>query len=260
MNIKVTTTKVEIDNESLNKGEYNIRECNFELAEEFTGLVCKALFTTSKTKLTYEQSIVNGKCNIPYEATLNRGKVIIGVIGYEIEDEELIKRYSPEPDEFFVLDGSYIEDIENQSTPTPSELEQLEQRVSAIEIDAGQVEINTQDIADIKNELTGFISDTDYASSSKGGVIKTNAGLEISGSTGLVRASEYTFEQYDSAGRVNFISKGTLENVITGKNLETATNKVTSLSSSSTDTEYPTAKCVYDYINSQINDAIGGAY
>lgn len=152
MNINVTTTKVSIDNESLNKGEYNVRECNFNLAEEYEGLVCKALFTVIKTKLTYEQSIVNGKCSIPYEATVNRGKVIVGVIGYEVNDEELVKRYSPEPDEFFVLDGSYIEDIENQSTPTPSELEQLEQRVASIELDAEQVETNTQDISDIKSE------------------------------------------------------------------------------------------------------------
>lgn len=45
-----------------------------------------------------------------------------------------------------------------------------------------------------------------------------------------------------------FITKGTLENVITGKALETANNKVTSISSSSTDTQYPSAKCVYDII------------
>ena len=42
------------------------------------------------------------------------------------------------------------------------------------------------------------------------------------------------------------INKGTLENVITGKNLETANNKVTSLSNESTDIEYPSAKAVYD--------------
>lgn len=164
MNINVTTTKVNIDDESLNKGEYNVRECNFTFSEEYEGLVCKALFTVTKTKLTYEQSIVNGKCNIPYETTVNRGKVIVGVIGYEVEDEELVKRYSPEPDEFFVLDGSYIEDIENQSTPTPTEIEQLEQRVSQVEIDASQVETNTQNISDLqtnkadKSELDDFIT------------------------------------------------------------------------------------------------------
>lgn len=152
MDIKVTTENVVIDQESLNKGEYNIRECNFDLADEFKGLICKALFTIRKTNLTYQQDIVNSKCTIPYEATERKGIVEVGVIAYEVQDEELIKRYSPAPDVFFVIDGSYIEDIENQSTPTPSELEQLEQRVSAIEIDAEQVEINTEDIADIKEE------------------------------------------------------------------------------------------------------------
>lgn len=321
MNIKVTTTKVEIDNESLNKGEYNIRECNFELAEEFTGLVCKALFTISKTKLTYEQSIVNGKCNIPYEATLNRGKVIIGVIGYEIEDEELIKRYSPEPDEFFVLNGSYIEDIENQSTPTPSELEQLEQRVSAIEIDAEQVEINTQDISDIKQEqitqnndillrslitetgsqielnlnstnfkmtatlkdkngnvvntsneidlplesvvvnasydsttkelvltlqngttvrvsiadlVSGLVSYTDYANTSRGGTIRVSSNVASAvDSGGILYGQSKEYNAYLTGANTMFISKGTLENVITGKELVNQTQLNTKADKSS---------------------------
>lgn len=95
-------------------------------------------------------------------------------------------------------------------------------------------------------DLSDYVKNTDYATASKGGVIKTNAGLEISGSTGLVRGSIYTYEQYQSAGNVNFISKGTLENVIAGKNLETANNKVTELTEESTDEEYPSAKVVYE--------------
>ena len=396
MDIKVTTSYIEIDKESLNRGEYNIRECNFDLPEEFDDLVCKALFTIKETKLTYEVDIVNNKCNIPYEATEHKGNVIIGVIAFETDGNTLVKRYSPSTDEFFVMDGSYVEDIENQSIPTPSELEQLEQRIANIELDTEQVETNTQDIADIKTEqaqqntnisnlqnnkadkseipdVTGFItkdvndltnytlttqtgsqielnlnstnfkmtatlkdkdgntvdtsneidlplesvvvnasydsstkeivltlqngntvrisiadlvsglvsdtdyatsdkggvikvgengitlnnnnklqagistyneysaksnyyfigkgtlenvitgkglvSDTDYANSSKGGTVKANAGFEVSGSTGLVRATTYTNEQYNNAGDVTFIGKGTLENVITGKQL-----------------------------------------
>lgn len=42
--------------------------------------------------------------------------------------------------------------------------------------------------------------------------------------------------------------------------LQTTANKVTSLSSSSTDTQYPSAKCVYDAINTAIGTAIGGSY
>ena len=43
---------------------------------------------------------------------------------------------------------------------------------------------------------------------------------------------------------------------LASKHKEDTTNKVTSLSSSSTDTQYPSAKCVYDYVNDLIGDAI----
>ena len=39
-----------------------------------------------------------------------------------------------------------------------------------------------------------------------------------------------------------------------------AADMVTSLSSGSTDAQYPSAKCVYDYVASQIAGAIGGSY
>jgi hypothetical protein len=45
---------------------------------------------------------------------------------------------------------------------------------------------------------------------------------------------------------------------ISGK--ENSTNKVTSISNSSTDTQYPSAKCVYEAINNAIGSALGGSY
>ncbi len=43
--------------------------------------------------------------------------------------------------------------------------------------------------------------------------------------------------------------KDTLENVIAGKNLETANNKVNLVNENSTDTQYPSAKCTYEIKN-----------
>lgn len=43
--------------------------------------------------------------------------------------------------------------------------------------------------------------------------------------------------------------KDTLENVIAGKNLETADNKVNFVNENSTDTQYPSAKCTYEIKN-----------
>ena len=44
------------------------------------------------------------------------------------------------------------------------------------------------------------------------------------------------------------------------KQVAFAADMVTSLSSGSTDAQYPSAKCVYDYVAAQIAGAIGGSY
>lgn len=96
-----------------------------------------------------------------------------------------------------------------------------------------------------QSDLTDYVKNTDYASTNKGGVIKVGYGCAVTPQGDLFSLHK-TYPQYQSGTSNDFISKGTLENVITGKNLETANNKVTSISSSSTDVQYPSAKCVYD--------------
>ena len=96
-------------------------------------------------------------------------------------------------------------------------------------------------------DLTDYVKNTDYATSSKGGVIKSGYyGLQVDSSNGKAYCDTYTYTNYGNVENQRFVSKGTLENVINGKNLETANNKVTSISSSSTNIQYPSAKCVYD--------------
>ena len=105
-----------------------------------------------------------------------------------------------------------------------------------------------------KVDLTNYVTNTDYATSNKAGVIKTANGFAVS--NGTPYASSRTYNQYLSDANGFFIGKSTLENVITGKNLETGNNKVTTISSSSTNTEYPSAKAVYDYIQSLDGDEV----
>lgn len=107
----------------------------------------------------------------------------------------------------------------------------------------------------VQIDLTNYVQFTDYATSSVGGVIKSSStyGTDIStsaGSKGVLFALGKTYSQYVNGQNGMFISKGTLENVlgVNGKNLETANNKVTTISSASTDTQYPSAKCVYDLV------------
>lgn len=99
-----------------------------------------------------------------------------------------------------------------------------------------------------KVDLTNYVKNTDYATSATAGVIKTGSSYGTSmTSSGNLRAVVKTYQEYSSAGDYMFVGKRTLENVINGKSLETADNKVTSISSTSTDTQYPSAKAVYDF-------------
>ena len=72
-----------------------------------------------------------------------------------------------------------------------------------------------------QSDLVDYVKNTDYATSSKGGVIKANVnGFSVS-PAGNPNVSLYTYSQYISLPDYQFIGKGTLENVITGKDLTT---------------------------------------
>ena len=102
-----------------------------------------------------------------------------------------------------------------------------------------------KNLSELKND-SNYVKNTDYATTTGAGVIKgTGAFSFIVDSEGQPKSNILNYDQYNKNSLNNFISKGTLENVITGKNLETANNKVPSVGTSSTDTEYPSAKCVY---------------
>ena len=80
-----------------------------------------------------------------------------------------------------------------------------------------------------KVDLTNYVTNTDYANATTGGVIKTssNYGFVVN-SSGVPSAAVYTNAQYGDKGVYSFISKGTLENVITGKGLVSNTDYATS--------------------------------
>lgn len=104
-----------------------------------------------------------------------------------------------------------------------------------------------------KVDLTDYVTNTDYATSNKGGVFKVQSNYGVDVNNGFLRGLEKTYANYSSADNTMLVSKGTFENVITGKSLETANNKVTAISNASTNTQYPSAKAVYDLFNSIID-------
>ena len=79
-------------------------------------------------------------------------------------------------------------------------------------------------------DLTGYVKNTDYATTSTGGVIKTASSKAISVSSGVLQADTKTYSDYTSGGNDMFIGKGTLENVLTGKGYTTNTGTITGVS------------------------------
>lgn len=97
-------------------------------------------------------------------------------------------------------------------------------------------------------DLTGYVMNTDYATDQVGGVFKCGNGITVNATTGVIEITAYTLAQYNSLTTTSAISKGTLEAALSGKGYQTTSNLVTSLSAQSTDTQYPSAKAVYDTI------------
>lgn len=63
----------------------------------------------------------------------------------------------------------------------------------------------------------GAVGNTDYATTVKAGLIRTSPtyGLNVSGSTGVMYCVSVTLDQYDTISTAHFVSKGTLDNVLT---------------------------------------------
>ena len=72
----------------------------------------------------------------------------------------------------------------------------------------------------IQVDLTDYVKNTDLANSTKPGIVQGNNvyGFLVT-NAGLPYAIDRTYAQYQSANKLLFISKDTLENVITGKEL-----------------------------------------
>ena len=143
----VSVDKRKVKTESryiINRGEYKATPIDFVFSEDYEGLVKKALFVKNGAN-PIEVSIINNKCDIPYEV-LNEEEFELRVYGYEVQDEELVLRYSPTYTKVFTRAGSYIEGGVEPTPITPSEYEQYMQamndgltEVANVNIDANKV-------------------------------------------------------------------------------------------------------------------------
>ena len=73
-------------------------------------------------------------------------------------------------------------------------------------------------------DLQDYVKNTDYATYSKGGVIKVDSAYGVQVLNGFLLGANKGYANYQSAETNLFITKGTLENVITGKGLVSNTD------------------------------------
>ena len=76
----------------------------------------------------------------------------------------------------------------------------------------------------------------------------------------LTNISSYVKNQLDYATSNTTYALSAYQGYILNTTKENSSNKVVTISSTSTDTEYPSAKAVYEYIDTMITSAIGGSY
>ena len=159
MKVKVTRNNVIITEiKSPNSGSYKESKVEFDLSSDYDGLVNKAVFFSVDNQTNRKiMNINDGVCDYPAEVLKDAGDYFIGVYGFEVENEELKLRLSPEPQKFTVKNGSYVEGMEDGSEITPS---QFEQYCAEMERLAREVEESLEGIdnIDISGQKVGKIT------------------------------------------------------------------------------------------------------
>lgn len=121
----VTKDKVSIkQDDTLNRGEYNVTKCKFLFSKEYDGLVKEAIFFIEEKNIGILLD-ENDECNIPQEAFKFRGNIEIGLYAYYTNNNKLEKRYSPNKTTKVISDGSYTSEIDNTEEITPTDKEQM---------------------------------------------------------------------------------------------------------------------------------------
>lgn len=229
------------DSQNFNSGSINFYEAEIEYSEDWNDLNIAAILIKKDEQEGQSIAIINNKFYIDKQY---KGTYSIGFVGYIIENETKTYQISTNLIDIYFDEGAGEVDAKNQEdVPTPSEWEVYLEQVQQF-INNGNAIINQANNLDISN--TGTI----VTITKKDG---TTSEINVKGDKGdngntPVKGVDYWTEQ----------DKQEIEaDIIQDDNLETKNNKVTSISSTSTDNQYPSAKCVYDIVGN-IETLLGG--
>lgn len=117
MRITANTKAVQlIDAEEFLSGAYNDITIDVELSEEYRSLTSFVTFNDKKTP------VIAGKVSTP---CLGEGLCRIGVYAVNIDDNNVVLRYSPKPVDVLITTGTWNNRIAESDTPTASEAEKI---------------------------------------------------------------------------------------------------------------------------------------
>lgn len=213
MNIQVNPHTIIITRYTdINVGEYNITKCSFTFSEEYEGLTKQAVFTTCSG--TYKTPILSNECTIPGEVLVDSNdSILLGVYAYETNNDELVLRYSPKPQYFSILDGSYREG-NDPDLPEPSEWEKVIEEVNeAIE------EANNLNIEAEKEGETATITITKKDGSEQTVTLTDGTSLMFKWNgteLGIKTDDESEYTYVDLQGPIGLTPQLTIGNVTTG--------------------------------------------
>ncbi|MCI6354190.1 hypothetical protein [Eubacterium coprostanoligenes] len=117
MKIFANTKAVQLINaEEFLSGAYNDITIDVELSEEYRSLTSFVTFNDKKTP------VIAGKVSTP---CLGEGLCRIGVYAVNIDDNNVVLRYSPKPVDILITAGTWNNRIAESDTPTASEAEKI---------------------------------------------------------------------------------------------------------------------------------------
>lgn len=130
MRITANTKAVQlIDAEEFLSGAYNDITIDVDLSEEYRSLTSFVTFNDKKTP------VIAGKVSTP---CLGEGLCRIGVYAVNIDDNNVVLRYSPKPVDILITAGTWNNRIAESDTPTASEAEKIYTLIDKA-IEAGQL-------------------------------------------------------------------------------------------------------------------------
>ena len=130
MKITANTKAVQLINaEEFLSGAYNDITIDVELSEEYRSLTSFVTFNDKKTP------VIAGKVSTP---CLGEGLCRIGVYAVNIDDNNVVLRYSPKPVDILITAGTWNNRIAESNTPTASEAEKIYTLIDKA-IEAGQL-------------------------------------------------------------------------------------------------------------------------